>query len=98
MLQLWIHICLDYLGNSSPPNFCSCLIHQAQLPNKLGNYIFKHPLYFIPMRFRIAGTVRFFKGKVRGLANTLAGVTLGTCSDAMPGLREAAASCFDTLP
>jgi len=21
--------------------FCSCLIHQAQLPNKLGNYIFK---------------------------------------------------------
>ena len=50
------------------------------------------------MRFRIAGTVRFFKGKVRGLANTLAGVTLGTCSDAMPGLREAAASCFDTLP
>jgi len=21
--------------------FCSCLIHQAQLPNKLGTYIFK---------------------------------------------------------
>jgi len=29
---------------SSPPNFCSCLIHQAHLPNKLGNYIFKHTL------------------------------------------------------
>ena len=29
--------------------FCSCLIHQAQLPNKLGNYIFKRPYlgYFI---------------------------------------------------
>jgi len=21
--------------------FCSCLVHQAQLPNKLGNYTFK---------------------------------------------------------
>jgi len=29
----------DKRGMSSV--FCSCLIHQAQLPNKLGNYIFK---------------------------------------------------------
>jgi len=29
----------DKKGMSSV--FCSCLIHQAQLPNKLGNYIFK---------------------------------------------------------
>ena len=26
---------------SSPSGFCSCLIHQAQLPHKLGNYSFK---------------------------------------------------------
>jgi len=38
--------------------------------------------------------VRFFKGKVRGLANTLARRTLDTCSDVIPGLREAAALCF----
>jgi len=25
-------------GISLRPGFCSCLIHQAQLPNKLGNY------------------------------------------------------------
>jgi len=28
----------------SLPNFCSCLICQAQLPNLLGNYIFQQPL------------------------------------------------------
>jgi len=32
-------------GNSSPPDFCSCRIHQAVSPNKLGNYAFKHPLF-----------------------------------------------------
>jgi hypothetical protein len=26
-----------------PRDSCSCLIYQARLPNKLGNYIFKHP-------------------------------------------------------
>jgi len=31
--------------------FCSCLIHQAQLPNKLGNYSFK-PLLAMTKRFR----------------------------------------------
>ncbi len=32
-----------HFRRSSPPNFCSCLIYQAQLPNKLGNYISKQP-------------------------------------------------------
>jgi len=33
-----------HFGESSPPNFCSCLIYQALSPNELGNYIFKQPL------------------------------------------------------
>jgi len=32
-----------HFNSPSPPNSCSCLIYQAQLPNKLGNYIFKQP-------------------------------------------------------
>jgi len=32
-----------HFSGFSPPDFCSCLIYQAQLPNKLGNYIFKKP-------------------------------------------------------
>jgi len=35
--------------------FCSCLIHQAQLPNKLGNYIFK-----LAMTKRVRNVVRGF--------------------------------------
>jgi hypothetical protein len=27
------------IGDCFGTGFCSCLIHQAQLPNKLGNYI-----------------------------------------------------------
>jgi len=34
----------SHLGGASLPNLCSCLIYQAQSPNKLGNYIFKRPL------------------------------------------------------
>jgi hypothetical protein len=33
----------SHLRGVSPPDFCSCLIYQAQSPNKLGNYIFKRP-------------------------------------------------------
>jgi hypothetical protein len=52
-LNLDIGICLEFrawdLGfplrgvsaSCFASGFCSCLIHQAQLPNKLGNYIFK---------------------------------------------------------
>jgi len=32
-----------HFGESSHPNFCSCLIYQARSPNELGNYIFKQP-------------------------------------------------------
>jgi len=35
----------EHFRSASRPNFCSCLIYQAQLPNKLGNYIFKQPCY-----------------------------------------------------
>ena len=80
---------------SSPPNFCSCLIHQAQLPNKLGNFIFKHPLKY-PNALQNCCTVRFLRGKLG--AWLILWPTLDTCSDVMPGFREAAASCFDTLP
>ena len=50
------------------------------------------------MRFRIAGTVRFLRGKLGVWLILWPGVTLDTCSDAMPGLREAAAAYFDMLP
>jgi len=57
-----IRICLEFSAWSLGLNlqgasascfasrFCSCLIHQAQLPNKLGNYIFKRGL----LRLRLA--------------------------------------------
>ena len=51
------------------------------------------------MRLRIAGIVRFLRGKLGVWLILWSGVTLDTCcSDVMPGLREVAVSCFDTLP
>ena len=42
---------------SSSSGFCSCLIHQAQLPNKLGNYIFKCASQPLPLLAMTRGCV-----------------------------------------
>jgi len=41
-----------HLNSPSPPNFCSCLIYQAQLPNKLGNYTLKQSRLFLSQSHR----------------------------------------------
>jgi len=42
-----------HIRDVSPPNFCSCLIHQAHLPNKLGNYILNFALSFCFLIFEL---------------------------------------------
>ena len=50
------------------------------------------------MRLRIAGIVRFLRGKSGVWLIPCPGVTLDIRSDVMTGLWEAAVLCFDALP